>query len=95
MSFPDSKHQKTISRSSADRFEHIIDLRGVSKIYKAAAGQYSALKTIDLKVDKGEFVAVIGKSGSGKSTLLNIINGIDSPTSGQVFIGGVPVHSLN
>jgi putative ABC transport system ATP-binding protein len=47
-----------------------------------------------LKIDKGEFVAVIGKSGSGKTTLINMITGIDKPSSGAINIGGVPVHTL-
>jgi putative ABC transport system ATP-binding protein len=46
-------------------------------------------------VRKGEFVAVVGKSGSGKSTLLNVLAGIDSPTSGAVFVAGTPVHTMN
>lgn len=74
---------------------HLIDLRNVVKIYQTAAGPFSALKGINLKVDKGEFVAVIGKSGSGKSTLINMITGIDRPTSGEVFVGDTAVHTLN
>lgn len=74
---------------------HLIDLHNVVKIYQTAAGPFSALKGINLKVDKGEFVAVIGKSGSGKSTLINMITGIDRPTSGEVFVGDTAVHTLN
>jgi ABC-type lipoprotein export system ATPase subunit len=50
---------------------------------------------VDLQVDRGEFVAVIGKSGSGKSTLINMITGIDRPTGGEVFVGDTPVHRLS
>lgn len=53
------------------------------------------LRNIDLKVNAGEFVAVIGKSGSGKSTLINMITGIDRPTLGEVIVGDVPIHALN
>ena len=75
--------------------EHLIDLQQVVKIYEVAAGTFTALKDIDLQVDRGEFVAVMGKSGSGKSTLINMITGIDRPTSGHVFVGDTAVHTLN
>ncbi|HSL29197.1 MAG TPA: ATP-binding cassette domain-containing protein [Anaerolineales bacterium] len=73
----------------------IIDLRDVQKFYKTAIGDYHALKGIDLQIEAGEFVSIIGKSGSGKSTLLNMITGIDHPTSGQVNVNGTGVHQLN
>jgi len=75
--------------------EHFIELRKVEKVYKTAAGGYRALKNIDVQVDAGEFVAVIGKSGSGKSTLINMVTGIDRPTSGEVLVGDTAVHQLN
>ena len=81
------------------RFRHgnnqLIELHEVIKTYKSAAGSFTALKGVDLKVNEGEFVAVIGKSGSGKSTLINMITGIDRPTSGQVLVGDTAVHTLN
>ncbi|HEX6387616.1 MAG TPA: ABC transporter ATP-binding protein [Anaerolineae bacterium] len=73
---------------------HLIDLQQVVKAYSTPVGDFIALDGIDLKVDKGEFVAVVGKSGSGKSTLINMITGIDRPTSGEVYIGGMAVHKL-
>ncbi|MDQ7858182.1 MAG: ATP-binding cassette domain-containing protein [Armatimonadota bacterium] len=73
---------------------HLIDLRRVVKVYESAAGTFTALKGVDLRVEEGEFVAVIGKSGSGKSTLINMITGIDRPTSGEVHVAGTPVHTL-
>ena len=73
---------------------HLIELRKVQKVYSTAAGPFNALKDINLQVDCGEFVAVIGKSGSGKSTLINMITGIDRPTTGQVFIGDTAIHAL-
>ncbi|MGB0385757.1 MAG: ABC transporter ATP-binding protein [Ardenticatenaceae bacterium] len=75
--------------------DHLIELREVIKTYHSAAGSFTALKGVDLQVDEGEFVAVIGKSGSGKSTLINMITGIDRPTSGQVLVGDTAVHTLN
>jgi putative ABC transport system ATP-binding protein len=73
----------------------LIDLQQVIKAYQTEAGIFYALKSIDLQVDRGEFVAVVGKSGSGKSTLINMITGIDRPTSGEVLVDDTRVHTLN
>src|SRR5690349_9960432 len=73
----------------------ILDLEDVHKYYKTAVGDYHALNSIDLQINAGEFVSIIGKSGSGKSTLLNMVTGIDHPTSGQVHVNGTAVHELN
>lgn len=71
----------------------MIDMRGVVKTFKNAAGEFMVLKGIDLTINRGEFVSIVGKSGSGKSTLLNMITGIDHPTSGQVVIGGTDIYT--
>ena len=73
----------------------MIDLRDVHKYYKTAVGDYHALNSVDLQINAGEFVSIIGKSGSGKSTLLNMITGIDRPTQGEVYVNGTAVHGLN
>jgi putative ABC transport system ATP-binding protein len=73
----------------------LIDLQQVTKTYESAAGRFTALKSVDLQVEPGEFLAIIGKSGSGKSTLINMITGIDRPTSGQVRVGETAVHTLS
>ncbi|MCQ3938870.1 MAG: ABC transporter ATP-binding protein [Chloroflexi bacterium] len=77
----------------------IIELRNVNKTYSTAAGDFPALKNINLTVNAGEFLGVVGKSGAGKSTLLNMINGVDSLSEGQVIVnsGGqrVSVHDLS
>ncbi|MDF2568992.1 MAG: yknY 5 [Sporomusa sp.] len=71
-----------------------VELLAVQKTYVTGAGEFAALKDINLQVGAGEFVAVVGKSGSGKSTLINMITGIDRPTGGEVWVAGTPVHTL-
>jgi putative ABC transport system ATP-binding protein len=73
----------------------LIELKDVVKTYKSPAGSFTALKGINLQVDTGQFVSIVGKSGSGKSTLINIITGIDRPTSGEVLVAETAVHTLN
>ncbi|MGC9393878.1 MAG: ABC transporter ATP-binding protein [Anaerolineae bacterium] len=67
----------------------------MTKVYTGAAGEFVALKGVDLTVRPGEFVAIVGKSGSGKSTLINVLTGIDRPTTGQAWVDGAAVHTLN
>jgi len=88
-------HRKFQEETIPVRESKLIELNGVTKAYTVGTGQFLALKGIDLEVNPGEFVAVVGKSGSGKSTLINMITGIDSPTSGEVFVAATPVHELN
>jgi putative ABC transport system ATP-binding protein len=73
---------------------HLIDLHQVVKAFVTPVGDFIALNGLDLQIDRGEFVAVVGKSGSGKTTLINMITGIDRPTSGLVHIDGTAVHTL-
>jgi ABC-type lipoprotein export system ATPase subunit len=82
-------------KNGVDGHTQMIDLRGVDKYYQSAAGDYHALKNIDLGIQAGEFVSIIGKSGSGKSTLLNMIAGIDHPTTGEVWVNGTAVHEMD
>ena len=77
------------------RESRLIELKDVTKAYNIAAGKFMALKGVDMAVDEGEFVAIVGKSGSGKSTLINMITGIDNPTSGEVLVASTPVHALD
>jgi len=71
----------------------LIELRDVVKVYSTAAGDFDALKGINMQVGAGEFVGIVGKSGAGKSTLLNMITGVDNLTSGEVVVNtnGLPV----
>ncbi len=72
-----------------------IRLQDVSKHYPTPAGIVPVLKNINLGIERGEFVAIIGKSGSGKSTLLNMLTGIDHPSRGEIWIGETAVHRLS
>jgi ABC-type lipoprotein export system ATPase subunit len=72
-----------------------IILNQVVKNYVNAAGSFTALKGVNLQMNYGQFVSIVGKSGSGKSTLLNVLTGIDHPTSGQVIIGGQDLYKMS
>jgi putative ABC transport system ATP-binding protein len=72
-----------------------IHLEAVHKAYQTPAGDFFALKGIDLQVQPGEFLAVVGKSGAGKSTLLNMVTGIDRPTSGAVRVGSQAIERMS
>ncbi|MCA9873923.1 MAG: ABC transporter ATP-binding protein, partial [Anaerolineales bacterium] len=84
----------TVDFSTAVSTTSLIELRNVVKAYQTPVGDFVALRGLDLSIDRGEFVAVVGKSGSGKSTLINMITGIDRPTSGTVLVDNMPVHTL-
>ncbi len=66
----------------------LVRLENVEKIFKTKAGPFTALRGVDLQIQGGEFVAIVGPSGSGKSTLINMITGFDRPTSGEVHVAG-------
>jgi putative ABC transport system ATP-binding protein len=72
----------------------LIELRGVTKVYGAGTAAMQALRGVDLRIEKGEFVAVMGPSGSGKSTCLNILGCLDTPSDGAYLFEGVDVGKL-
>src|ERR1700677_171186 len=74
--------------------EPIISIRGLRKTYHAGEVDVHALRGVDLDVQSGEFVSIVGPSGSGKSTLFHIIGGLTPPTAGSVRIGGQDISSL-
>jgi len=89
-------HKSSASKSNGKHHpQSLIELHHVDKYFKTAAGDYHALKSIDLEIGGGEFVGIIGRSGSGKSTLINMITGIDRPSSGEVLVGETTVHTLS
>ena len=72
----------------------ILETENLKKIYGNGVNEVHALNGVDLSVDDGEFVAVVGTSGSGKSTLLNMLGGLDRPASGKVIVDGKDIFSL-
>lgn len=72
----------------------IIDIEKLHKIYYGSGVDVHAVRGIDLKVEEGEFAAVVGPSGSGKTTFLNLVGGLDKPTDGQIIIDGTKIHEL-
>ncbi|MCH3963520.1 MAG: ABC transporter ATP-binding protein [Clostridium sp.] len=72
----------------------MIEVKDVSKIYMMGKEKVVALDDIDLKIDDGEFAAVVGPSGSGKSTLMHLIGGLDTPTSGSIFVDGKDISKF-
>jgi putative ABC transport system ATP-binding protein len=72
-----------------------IRLESIVKTYVNAAGEFPALMGIDLEIEYGEFISLVGKSGSGKSTLLNMLTGIDHPTAGRVTVGGQDIYAMS
>jgi putative ABC transport system ATP-binding protein len=73
----------------------ILRCENVRKVYGSGNNQVVALDHIDLSVEKGEFVAIVGASGSGKSTLLHILGSVDKPTEGKVLIEGTDISTMN
>jgi putative ABC transport system ATP-binding protein len=74
---------------------NVVEARGLSKQYGTGASQVSALRAINLVVERGEFVAIMGPSGCGKSTLLNLLAGLDRPTEGEVWLDGKRIDELS
>jgi len=72
----------------------ILRTEGLKKYYDQSAVVVKALDGVDISVEQGEFVAVVGTSGSGKSTLLNMLGGLDRPTEGKVFVDGKSIFGL-
>lgn len=73
----------------------IARVENLSKSYGKGNTRVEALKSVDLTINQGEFVAVVGPSGSGKSTLLHLLGGVDRPTEGKVYIDGVDIYGLS
>lgn len=72
----------------------MIEVKNVSKVYKMGKERVTALNNVSLKINDGEFVAIVGPSGSGKSTLMHLVGGLDTPTSGNIYIDNKDISKL-
>src|ERR1039457_1255463 len=74
---------------------NIINIENIAKIYQVGSEEVFALRDVSLRIDKNEYVAIMGPSGSGKSTLMNILSCLDTPTSGKYDFNGISVSQMN
>src|SRR4029079_3810448 len=74
---------------------HLIEMHELTRVYQLGPQEIYALRGVDLIINRGEYVAIMGPSGSGKSTLMNIIGCLDTPSSGRYLLDGVPVETMN
>lgn len=72
----------------------MIEIKNVSKIYKMGKEEFAALDNVSLTINQGDFMAIVGPSGSGKSTLMHLIGGLDTPTSGSIYMNGKDISKL-
>lgn len=72
----------------------ILETRQLCKFYGAGENQVKAVNQVDIQIEQGEFVAIVGKSGSGKSTLLHMLGGLDTPTKGSVTLAGKDLYRM-
>jgi putative ABC transport system ATP-binding protein len=75
--------------------EPIVTVSGLDKVYKSGAEEVYALRGIELTIDRGEYLAIMGPSGSGKSTLFNMVGALDKPSRGEITVGGVSLPKLS
>ncbi len=83
-------------KETQEKIEHLIELNNISKSYNLNKdNEFKALKGVDLVIERGEFVAIMGPSGSGKSTLMNILGALDTPTHGSYTINGIDISKYS
>lgn len=75
--------------------EPLITVKNIRKVYRMGEEKVIALDDVSLEIYKGEIICFLGASGSGKSTFLNMVAGLEKPTKGEIYIGGIPIHKLN
>jgi ABC-type lipoprotein export system ATPase subunit len=96
--FPDAAVpcDEAVPKQIESQLDHpAIVLRNVDKVYVNAAGEFVALKSVNMQLNYGQFISIVGKSGCGKSTLLNMITGIDHPTAGEVIVGNERIYDMS
>ena len=81
--------------SAVPQSAHLIEMRDLTRKYQLGPQEIYALRGVDLNIEHGEYVAIMGPSGSGKSTLMNVIGCLDTPSSGAYILDGVPVETMN
>lgn len=86
-----SSKDSTVLASQTNKTSPFLHFRDLGKVYTTPSGTYSVLENVNLEVNAGEFICVIGHSGCGKSTLLNMVSGFAKPSSGEVLLHGVPI----
>lgn len=89
-----TRRSKAKHKSNGGKDYPAILLRNVDKVYKSPAGEFVALKSINMQLNYGQFISIVGKSGSGKSTLINMITGIDHPTGGEIVVGNEHIYNM-
>ena len=77
------------------KMEKILEVKNISKKYQSKEGEIQALNNVNFRVKSGEFISIIGPSGCGKSTLLSIISGLESKTTGEIYIQGKKVEGIS
>jgi putative ABC transport system ATP-binding protein len=83
-----------VGKSAQDVRPPLIELAGVEKVYRSGNVAYPALRGVDLRIEEGDMVAIVGPSGSGKSTIMNMITGIDRPSAGTVTVDGQRIDEM-
>lgn len=73
----------------------IVEFKNVSRVYKSGGHELKALDGVNMSLEEGKFVVILGPSGAGKSTLLNLLGGLDSPTSGKIYVQGRDISTLS
>ena len=87
-------NEKTLDNTNEDA-KYIVECDGLVKLYKTSEVEVMALQGLELQIEKGELIAIIGKSGSGKTTLLNIIGALEQPSAGKIYIDGQELSTLS
>lgn len=87
--------EKQTVQASKDGKKPLIEVKHVRKVYRMGDEKVIALDDVSLTIEKGEIVCFLGTSGSGKSTFLNMVAGLEKPSKGEIYIGGIPIHKLN